>query len=129
VPVKDQTAQGYVAAITYLRRVALSAFVGVVADEDDDGATASGTTKPGVGVHKATDGAKESLTSVQREIVDRLLGTVVDCFAAGNAELAYETMQGLESDVKVALWSELSAPQRSAIKRVGEAKKSNTLNA
>jgi hypothetical protein len=133
-PVKDQTPQGYGSAITYLRRFALAATVGVVADEDDDGATASGTVKPGVGVHKATDGAKEALTSAQKETVDRLLGTVVDCFAAGNAELAYEAMQGLESDVKVALWAELDSKQRSAIKRVGEAIKArdakiNTLNA
>lgn len=90
--------------------------------------------KQGVGVHKATDGAREGLTSAQKETVDRLFGTVVDCFEAGSAELAYQAIEeaGLEPDMKVALWSELDSKQRSAIKRVGEAlklKNANTLNA
>jgi hypothetical protein len=42
VPVKDQTAQGFGSAVTYARRYALAAAVGVVADEDDDGNAASG---------------------------------------------------------------------------------------
>jgi hypothetical protein len=41
MPCKEQTAQGYASALTYLRRYALSATVGVVADEDDDGASNS----------------------------------------------------------------------------------------
>ena len=120
VPVKEQTAQAYGSAITYLRRFSLAATVGVVADEDDDGATASGTVKPGVGVHKATDGAKESLTSAQREKVDRLFGTVVDCFEAGVPEMAYKAIDtgGLETDELTALWGLLSAPQRSALKKI-----------
>lgn len=38
---RDDTPQSIGSAITYLRRYALSAMVGVVADEDDDGAAAS----------------------------------------------------------------------------------------
>lgn len=37
IPVSKQDAHGYVAAVTYLRRVALGAAVGVVSEEDDDG--------------------------------------------------------------------------------------------
>jgi len=124
-PIKDQTPQGYGSAITYLRRFSLAATVGIVADEDDDGATASGTVKPGVGVHKATDGAKEGLTNAQREIVDRLFSTVVDCFEAGNAELAYQAIEavGLETDMRVALWDMLDSKQRSALKRIGASKR------
>jgi ERF superfamily len=44
VPVQKQDAQGYGSAITYLRRFALAAATGVVADEDDDGNAA--VTKP-----------------------------------------------------------------------------------
>lgn len=129
-PVKDQTPQGYGSAITYLRRFSLAATVGVVADEDDDGATASGTTKAGVGVHKATDGAKESLTNAQREIVDRLFSTVVDCFEAGNAELAHQAIEavGLEPEMKIGLWGMLDSKQRSALKKISESKR-NPLNA
>jgi hypothetical protein len=81
--------------------------------------------KPGVGVHKATDGAKEALTSAQREKVDRLWGTVVDCFEAGVPEMAYEAIDtaGLDVDEKTALWSQLDSKQRSALKKIGESKK------
>lgn len=43
-PAKNDS-QGVGAAITYLRRYSLSAIVGVVCDEDDDGETASGRGK------------------------------------------------------------------------------------
>ncbi len=41
IPMKDGTAQAAGSAITYLRRYALAAILGVVADEDDDGNAAS----------------------------------------------------------------------------------------
>lgn len=41
-PLTKNDAQGVGSALTYLRRYALSAMVGVVADEDDDGNAASG---------------------------------------------------------------------------------------
>ena len=45
-PAKDD-AQGYGSAITYMRRYSLSAMLGLVTDEDDDGNAASdGTPKP-----------------------------------------------------------------------------------
>jgi hypothetical protein len=124
-PVKDQTAQGYGSAITYLRRFALASCVGVVADEDDDGATASGTVKPGAGVHRPTDGAKETLSNAQIEITERLYGTIVDCFDAGNVELAHQAIEtaALEPEMKVYLWGMLDSKQRSALKKIGESKK------
>ncbi len=42
---KDETSQAIGSAITYARRYALSAMVGVCADEDDDGEAAMGRTK------------------------------------------------------------------------------------
>lgn len=41
IPVGKQDAQGFAASLTYAKRMALSAAVGVVADEDDDGNAAS----------------------------------------------------------------------------------------
>ena len=41
LPVKDQTAQAAGSAITYARRYALSAVLGIAADEDDDGQEAT----------------------------------------------------------------------------------------
>ncbi len=42
---KDDTAQGTGSALTYLRRYALAACIGIVADEDDDGNVASSAGK------------------------------------------------------------------------------------
>lgn len=43
---QQQTPQGYGSALTYARRYALAAMVGVVADEDDDGNAASARREP-----------------------------------------------------------------------------------
>ena len=43
---KDENAQGYGSAITYARRYGLSAVLGVIADADDDGNSASKHPKP-----------------------------------------------------------------------------------
>jgi hypothetical protein len=120
VPVVKQDAQTYGAAITYLRRFSLASVVGVVSEIDDDGATASGTTKPGIGVHKPTEGAKQTLSNAQIEITERLFGTIVDCFDAGNVELAHQAIEtaALEPEMKVYLWGMLDSKQRAALKRV-----------
>ena len=125
VPVVKQDAQTYGAAITYLRRFSLASVVGVVSELDDDGATASGTTKPGIGVHKATDGAGGNLTNVQKEKVDRTLSTVVDAFEAGVPEIAYQAIDtaNMDADEKTYLWSLLDSKQRSALKKISESKK------
>lgn len=44
IPADKQNAHGYGSAITYAKRFALAAAVGIVADEDDDGNAASGHT-------------------------------------------------------------------------------------
>jgi hypothetical protein len=43
---KESTPQGYGSALTYARRYGLSAVLGVIADEDDDGNAASKREKP-----------------------------------------------------------------------------------
>jgi len=44
--IKDPTPQGHGSAITYLRRYALSAVLGIATEDDDDGNTASAPQKP-----------------------------------------------------------------------------------
>lgn len=61
LPVDKGTAQGVGSAITYGRRYALAALLGVVSDEDDDGNAASaGNPKPAQ-PPKASDKPKERL--------------------------------------------------------------------
>lgn len=79
--------------------------------------------KEGVGVHKATDGVK--LDKVQSLKVENLVGTVIDCFSAGQEAEAFAAIEGagLDSDERVYLWSQLDSKQRSALKKIGESKK------
>lgn len=126
IPAGKQDAHAYGSSLTYLRRFALSAVVGIVADEDDDGNAAV----KGPGIIKATDGAKERLDKVQSLKVENLVGTVIDCFSAEQVEEAYAAIEGaeLDADEKTYLWSQLDSKQRSALKKIGESKR-NLLNA
>jgi hypothetical protein len=55
-PVAQRTPQGMGSAITYGKRYALAALVGIAADEDDDGNAASGNAGPvGGGKNRAAD--------------------------------------------------------------------------
>lgn len=66
MPSREQSAQGYGSAITYARRYALAAMVGVAPGEDDDGNQAT-ITEPGVqrqsavGGQSATDNLRAKL--------------------------------------------------------------------
>lgn len=83
------------------------------------------------GVIKPTDGAGDSLTAVQKEKVDRVLGTVIDSFEAGIPEEAYRAIDIAQFDVdeKTYLWSLLDSKQRSALKKIGAAKTVTPLHA
>jgi hypothetical protein len=80
--------------------------------------------KEGVGVHKATDGAGDGLTNVQKEKVDRTFSTVVDAFAAGVPEIAYQAIDtaGFDESEKIFLWSKLDSKMRSALKKISASK-------
>lgn len=79
---KDNTPQGIGSAITYMRRYALSAVLGIATEEDDDGNAASATKKEGLKpytvkrVIPASDdescGNTERQEFVQQEIDDAL---------------------------------------------------------
>lgn len=63
IPVSKGDAQGYGSAVTYARRYALAAAVGVVADEDDDGNAAS--EKPKQEAKKAPTATSSRTTSTK----------------------------------------------------------------
>lgn len=73
MPAKDNTPQGRGSALTYMRRYALSAVLGVAADEDDDGNTASEKTdkdKPFDSAKALIESANtaEVLESIQKRV-------------------------------------------------------------
>ena len=60
---KEHTPQGQGSAITYMRRYALSAVLGIVTDEDDDGNAASAPTRPTTPVTKPPVAPKAPVNS------------------------------------------------------------------
>jgi hypothetical protein len=124
VPVSKPDAQGFGSALTYARRYSLSAAFGV-APEDDDGNAAAAAAPSRAQITPAA-GAKERLTAKQVNKVDGLASSVIDAFEAGyDAEMAYKMIEesALDADEKVYLWTFLDSRQRSAIKKVAEAKR------
>lgn len=90
--------------------------------------------KEGVGVHKATDGAKESLTKEQVAKVNGIANSIVDLVTVENYDAAFAEIEGYELEVeeKIYLASFLNATQRRKVKEAGEKyrkSQSNTLNA
>lgn len=90
--------------------------------------------KEGVGVIKATDGAKESLTKEQVAKVNGIANSIVDLVTVENYDAAFAEIEGheLEVEEKIYLASFLNATQRRKVKEAGEKyrkSQSNTLNA
>jgi len=78
IPLERKTAHGYGAAITYLKRYALAAVVGVVDSEDDDGNAASGLAdaepakSPGAPTKKLPTPKPQAPDGRQKRVLDAL---------------------------------------------------------
>lgn len=81
----------------------------------------------GKGVIKPTDGAMAALSIEAQNYVRDVADDVVLAFesAKGGPDAAYERVEieGFDNDTKVALWSLLPSNVRSALKKVGEARR------
>lgn len=120
IPVGKVNAHGYGSAITYARRYALAAAVGVVADEDDDGNAAVQTqaTRPITGKQVAVDEFNALPPEAQiivQEWADEVTALVRGDDTAGAVALISERCETQED--KLALWSLLAPNVRSAIKK------------
>ena len=132
VPIAKPDAQSIGSAITYARRYALAAMVGV-APEDDDGnaATKAAPVKEakgiqkGEGSHSATDGSIEALTPEDQIKARSIANRIVDLFVAEDYESAYSTWHTCgDNEFKMAVW-EMLKPQssiRSTLTRMGKEK-------
>ena len=102
VPVAKFDAQGIGSAITYARRYALAAIVGVVADEDDDGEKAVGREEP-----KASP-----KVVIPNDVKKKFLEQIPDMLASGD-ELGLRQIWGeFSTDEKVVMWGLLNSQQR-----------------
>lgn len=116
---------------TYLRRYLYVTALEIVEHDALDASEPVKEAKISTGVIKPTDGAGDGLTSVQKEKVDRIRGTVVDCFEANIPEEAYRAIDqaNLDTDEKIYLWDNLDSKMRSALKKIGQTKTVTPLHA
>jgi hypothetical protein len=130
IPVSKVNAHGYGSAITYARRYALSAALGVVADEDDDGNKASETASPAARIaasnstaRATADEAFNDLPPEAQAVVREWAMEVIAHVEGGRPDLAvaFATEKCEVAEDKLALWSQLPANIRAAFKKAERA--------
>jgi hypothetical protein len=132
IRVESQGSQALGSAITYARRYALTAALGLVTEDDDDGNAADGNhveekRKP-IEMKQASGGAFneacfEAMPKEEQEFL-RSIADKVGAYLNEGADMeayAFIEAQRLDDQEKPALWSLLKSGQRSAIKKAGEA--------
>ena len=110
--------QGEGSALTYARRYALMALVGI-APEDDDGNAATKSAQATVTKLKPTDGAWEAQSPESQAWLAEIANIAIGLLRADDADGAHDHIQSqqLDSDEKIALWTLLDSKQRAALKK------------
>lgn len=122
IPVSKVNAHGYGSAITYARRYALSAALGIVADDDDDGnKAAEAAPKPRVvGGMTGADVNREAFDALGDEAqayIVEYAGHIKRLFAEGGDVYGYTLAHTLDGEERMALWSQLPSNIRAALKK------------
>lgn len=104
---EKNNAQGMGSAITYMRRYALSAIVGVICDEDDDG---QGASKPAT---KNGNGKSEYISEIQVEEIEDMLSQCDDVYVNNvtnyYAKLGVQDWSGLTHENYQKLYKNISS--------------------
>lgn len=100
--------QGIGSTITYARRYALAAIVGV-APEDDDANAAVGQ-------------AKQETVKIANDVKNSVHEQSIACLEKGDEHGLREIWNEFDADQKVTLWAMFSSGQRSAMKKLMEGK-------
>ena len=121
IPLPRHDPQGFGSAMTYCRRYALAAAVGVYQD-DDDGNAGSGAAKKSI---TATTGVRDALDERRRHQVEKLAAFIEAKFAAGDEYGGFEAWdlrdkQLFDADASTAVWSLLGSKVRSTIKSMAK---------
>lgn len=107
-PVAKWDAQGIGSAITYLRRYALAAMVGVVADEDDDGEKAVGRNGSG----------KAEIVKIDQKVKDAVVTQSREAIASGDDLKLKQIWSEFDTDQKVVLWGLFNSQERRTMKEL-----------
>lgn len=136
MPVNEEHAnmQSYGIELTYRRRYAIQGILGIITEEDTDGAgtqkrkgadhtrNANGTQQ-GPGAISATTGARERMPEDRANELEEIALEATESARNGKELRAYEVCSKVtDADEKTYLWSLLDSKVRSAIKRVTPAK-------
>lgn len=123
IPVTKNDAQGFGSCLTYARRYALAAAVGVAPDDDDGNAAAAArppakATLPGAMTGAEVNRAELSAMSPEEQDYIRTEAAEVKrLHAEGKSVFDYVESRHLDAEEKMALWSLLPSDIRAAIKR------------
>lgn len=123
IPVTKADAQGFGSCLTYARRYALAAAVGVAPEDDDGNAAAAARPIAKAALPGAMNGAdvnREALASMSEEEQDYIRSEAAEVkklHAEGKNVYDYVEARQLDAEEKMALWSLLPSDIRSAIKR------------
>ena len=117
-PVKADP-QGEGSALTYARRYALMALVGIAPEDDDGNAAVKAITRPTAAVTQLTPtaGVWDSLDGEQQAFLQKIADAVLDIMPDSAAAHEYITGQQLDTDEKAALWTRLDSKTRTALKK------------
>jgi hypothetical protein len=120
IRVVDAGPQALGSAITYARRYALTAILGLVTEDDDDGNAAEGqsvTAAPFKKAHSPTDGCFDALDKNEQEQAREIALSICDHWSKNRELAAYEAyyQQGYSNEMLLGVW-ELLKPH-SAMRR------------
>lgn len=120
LPVTKPDAHGCSAALTYLRRISLSAILSLSSEADDDGNASidpKTVKKKGKGSHSPTDGAMDELSKEEHLQAEEIALDIISCFQTDKPIEAYELLHesDLSNEMQLGVW-ELLKPH-SAMRR------------
>ena len=120
--IDNPSAQQYGSQFTYRRRYSLKAALGIETDDDDADNTYTDDGKK----RKATPmaGVMDNIPKERHEYINRIAGSIIDYFNAGNQEEAFKIYAEIkDNEEQMGVWSFLDSKMRRTIKKIGEAKK------
>lgn len=127
IPVDKANAHGYGSALTYARRYALAAAVGIAPEDDDGNAAAqapakASTAPPNGSARRVATDALDALTPAEKETILRKAQHVEELNAAKGIVTAVQALHdmNLDTEGKLAIWACFDSSLRSSIKREEE---------